>query len=287
VTSVAFFGIGLMGEPMAARLLDAGHEVAVWNRTAARTEGLAARGARAAPTASEAASGAEVAITMLSDADAVEAVLFGPHGTAAALGPDAALIEMSTIGPDAARSIGERLEGPMLDAPVLGGVAQARDGSLRIVVGGDAAAFERCRALLDALGEPIHVGEAGAGAAMKLVANSCTASLSALLGEALALADRLDLDQSVTLDALSATALQAFIARRRPEIESGSFPPAFRLALAHKDLRLVLEAAAARGSRMDLSEAARRRYAEAEAAGFGGLDFGALTAHIRGLDATE
>ena len=279
---VAFCGIGLMGAHMAGRLLDAGHDLTVWNRTASRTEELHERGATVARTPSEAASSAEVVITMLSDGPVLEDVLFGEDGAAGTMPQDAALIDMSTIGPAAAVDVGKRLGRPMLDAPVIGSIGQARDGSLRILVGGDPDDLAGWLPLLEAMGDVAHVGGPGAGAAMKLVVNSCTASLAGMLGEALAMADRFGLDQAAALDALAATPLATFIERRRPAIESGTYSPAFRLNLAHKDLRLVEEAASRLGIRMQVAAAARDRYAAAEDDGLGELDFGALIAHLRG-----
>jgi 3-hydroxyisobutyrate dehydrogenase len=282
VTRVAFCGIGLMGEPMAARLVEAGHDLTVWNRTPGRGERLP--GAEVSATPAEAAADAEVVITMLSDAAVVEEVLLGPDGAATALRPEAGVIDMSTIGPASTLRIRRRLPAPMLDAPVVGSVPQARDGSLRILVGGEVELVERWTSLLAAMGEPVRVGGPGAGAAMKLVVNSATASLTALLGEALALSDRYGLEQSDALDALAASPLRTFIERRRPAIESSTYTPNFRLSMAHKDLRLVEEAASDRGVRMDLAGAARRHYAEAEADGLGEVDFSAVVAFIRGRD---
>lgn len=271
---------------MAGRLLDAGHELTVWNRTPGRAAALVARGARLAPTPAEAARRAEVAITMLADPAVLEAVVFGAGGLREGLSPGSTFIEMSTVGPDAVRSVAGRLPPgvTMLDAPVLGSVPQATDGSLKIFVGGTPADFERWSGLLGALGRPVLVGPAGAGAAMKLVANSTLGALMTALGEALALADALGLDERVTLDVLADSPIGITARSKREHIQSGTYPPRFRLALAGKDSRLVNEAGVRCGFR--LAPVVRSWFEAAAAAGFGDLDYSAVIAHIRGRTAT-
>ena len=197
MASVAFVGLGAMGSRMARRLVDAGHEVAVWNRTPAKAEPLAAAGARVAATPAETARGAELAITMVRDATALEAVTSGAHGLLAALESGALLVEMSTVGQPPLKQLAQRLpEGVgLLDAPVLGSISEAEQGTLRIFVGGDAALAERARPVLETLGDPIHVGGLCNGAAAKLVANSTLFAVIAALGEAIALGDCLGLER--------------------------------------------------------------------------------------------
>jgi 3-hydroxyisobutyrate dehydrogenase len=171
---VAFLGLGQMGMPMARRLLAAGTELVVWNRTRERAAPLADEGAGVATTPAEAARDADVTITMLSTPEAVAEVLFGTDGASEGLAPAATLVEMSTIGPDAVRRIRERIDDrvTVADAPVLGSVPQATEGTLRIFVGADDAVVERLGPVLEPIGTVIHMGPLGAGASMKLVANS-------------------------------------------------------------------------------------------------------------------
>src|SRR5438105_2753360 len=179
MAKLAFCGLGHMGAPMAARLVSAGHEVAVWNRSPEKVEPLAGLGARAAETPADAAAGAEAAITMLADPEALEEVVFGPGGLAEGLSPGSTLIDMSTVGPDAVRSVAERLGDAVevLDAPVLGSIAAAESGSLKIFVGGSEEAFQRWSPVFEVLGTPFHLGPLGTGASMKLVANSTLGAL--------------------------------------------------------------------------------------------------------------
>ncbi|MEX2238935.1 MAG: NAD(P)-dependent oxidoreductase [Dehalococcoidia bacterium] len=288
MTRVAFIGLGRMGLPMAQRLLEGGHEVVAWNRTAEKAQPLVAAGAAQATTPRDAVKGSEAVITMLSTPEAVEGVLFGARGLAARLQSGMALIEMSTIGPSAVGAIAERLPGgvTLLDAPVLGSIPQATEGSLRIFVGGAEVHFARWRDLLSAMGDPIYIGPSGAGAAMKLVANSTLAACIAALGEALALGDSLGLDQEKVLDLLPPP-MQVTVSRARESILSGSYPPAFKLSLAAKDMRLVVETAETLGKNLALARAVAAALASAEGAGLAELNYSALIAHLRGLPAGE
>jgi 3-hydroxyisobutyrate dehydrogenase-like beta-hydroxyacid dehydrogenase len=287
MATLAFCGLGVMGLPMATRLAAAGHQVRVWNRTPGRDGPALAAGAVAAATPAEAARDAEGAITMLAGPESLDEVVLGPGGLAAGLPAGAALIDMSTVGPEAVRSLRERLAGrvAVLDAPVTGSAPHAAEGTLRIMVGATGEEFARWRGVLAAMGEPVHVGPPGTGAAVKLVVNSATAALTALLAEALALADVLGVDQAVALAALGASPMGIIVERTREKVESGRYPPAFKLALAAKDLGLAVGLAAEGGLELRLAEAARSRLLAADGAGLGELDFSAVVAHLRGAAA--
>lgn len=287
---VGFCGLGNMGLPMARRLLQGGHHVTAWNRTAGRTAPLAAEGATIAATPREAAQGSDLVITMVSDPEALEAVVFGPDGAAEGMAEGALLIEMSTVGPDVVRDAAGRLEPRgvrVVDAPVRGSVPQAEEGTLILFVGGSDEDVARSRDVLSLMGAPRHVGPVGAGAAVKLVLNSCTASLTPLIGEAIALADALGLPQETTLQALEDSPVGPFMGRISGPLRAGQFPPMFRLALARKDLDLAAEAARRGGVELSVSGAARERLAGAERDGLGDLDYAAVVAHITGRPATE
>ncbi len=216
MTRVAFLGLGAMGAPMAGRVLDAGHDLTVWNRTPGRADGLVARGATAASTPAEAVRDAEVVVTMLADPAALDDVVSGDDGVAGSIGPDAVLVDMSTVGPTAIRSVAERLRPVrVLDAPVLGSVPQAETGSLVILVGGDRDALLRCTDVLEAMGRVVHVGGSGAGATVKLANNAAGMSALVALGEVLSFTDRAGLDPETVLDALGMGPLASFVDRWR------------------------------------------------------------------------
>lgn len=282
MTRVAFLGLGAMGGPMAARLIDAGHDLRVWNRTPGRDHDLVSAGAFRAASPAEAASDAEVAITMLSDPPALEQVLFGAGGVAESIRPEATLIEMSTVGPGAIRAAAERLAPvAVLDAPVLGSVPHAQAGTMTIVVGGDEQALGRHAELLGVLGTVLHVGPSGAGATLKLANNAAVMSALVGLGEVLALTDRAGIDPETVLDAMSRGPLGSLVERWRDKITGRIDRVDFRLALARKDLGLALDEAGHAGLRLAVPAAATERVDEAIAAGRGEDDNTAVVAVVR------
>jgi 3-hydroxyisobutyrate dehydrogenase-like beta-hydroxyacid dehydrogenase len=283
MTSIAFVGLGAMGGRIAGRLLAAGHRLAVWNRTPERTAPLAALGATAAPTPAVAVAGAELVFTMVADPAALRAVTAGPDGIAAGIAPTATAVDLSTVGPAAVAELANALApATVLDAPVLGSLAEAQAGTLTLFVGGPAAAVDRWAPVLSVLGTVRRVGPSGAGAAAKLVANSTLFGVLGVLGEALALAAALGLSPDAAYQVLAATPLAAQAERRRPAIEAGEFRQRFALSLACKDADLVLAAAEESGVDLRLAAAARSWLADAEAAGRGALDYTAVLAQLTG-----
>ena len=282
MAKLAFLGLGQMGTPMAGRLLAAGHDVTVWNRTSSKTEPLVDQGASAATSPAGAVPGADVVITMLADPLALEQILFAVDGVAGALGAGQVLIDMSTVGPDTIRSVGQRLPEhvTLIDAPVRGSVPEATAGRLAIFVGATRAAYKHVEPLLAALGSPQHVRGPGAGAAAKLVANLVLGVAITALGEALALADELGLDRTVALDVLADTPIGAIVSVKRRNIESDSYPPAFKLRHALKDLHLVDQTAHRFGDTLGVTAAARNWLAQATAEGAVDLDISAVVATI-------
>jgi 3-hydroxyisobutyrate dehydrogenase-like beta-hydroxyacid dehydrogenase len=270
VARVAVIGLGGMGSRIAKRLLDGGHELTVWNRSPEKAEAL---GAPLAASPAEAASEAEVLITMVADPPALAAVTEGLEGVAAGADENTTVIEMSTVGPAAIERLASVLRGQLLDAPVLGSLNEAEAGTLSIFVGGDEAVFERRRELLEVLGNPIYIGPSGSGAAAKLVANSTLITVIGALGEALALAQALGLSRETTFEVLGTTALAAQAERRRRALESGEFAPRFPLRLARKDADLIAEL----GLDLRLTEAGRSWLAEA---GDGDQDYSAVLLRI-------
>jgi 3-hydroxyisobutyrate dehydrogenase len=245
MTRIAFLGLGHMGAPMARRLVDAGRDVAVWNRSTARTAPLAEAGAQVAATPAEAVAGRGLVISMLSDPAAVDAVYFGTDGAANELAPGSLVAEMSTIGPDAVHRLRGQLPGEvrLVDAPVLGSVPQATSGELRIFLGGTAEDVEACQDTMSTLGTPRHVGPLGSAAGLKLVLNASTISLFVMVGEILALADRLGIDHAEAVEGLAATGIAPFLTRVGDRINDLDVPTYFGLGLARKDLDLALAAA--------------------------------------------
>lgn len=276
---VGLIGAGAMGSPIGERLLGAGFEVVAWNRTASRLEPLRLRGAKIAASPAELAGRADVVITMVRDAAALHAVAEGDDGLIAgvrAAGDRAPLVvEMSTTGPEAVRWLAGELPA-LIDAPVLGSIAEAASGKLIMLAGGTPEACAVAEPVLAVLGRVERVGDLGAGAAAKLVANAALINVVAALGEVLALGSVLGLDADATYGVLAHTPLAVQAARRRSAIENGSYPPRFRAELARKDAGLI--SAAAPGLR--ICQAAGQWLADTCRNGAADLDYTAVLAEI-------
>ena len=245
---VGVIGMGIMGSPMARNLLKAGFEVHVWNRTAARAEALVADGAQVAASPADLGSKVDVVITMVTSSPEVETVLFGRNGAMEKARPGMLVIDMSTISPDVTKSLAERAAAKgvgYLDAPVSGGEVGAMNGTLSIMIGGEAASVERALPLFQAMGKTIiHVGPTGAGQVVKL-ANQISVSLNNLgVAEALVFAAAHGADLEKTRQVIAGGAGSSWAMHNyAPKILKGDFAPGFLVDLQQKDLRLVLEAA--------------------------------------------
>jgi 3-hydroxyisobutyrate dehydrogenase len=186
---LGFIGLGAMGAPMATNLLKAGHELAVWNRTSEKVDPLVEAGARRADSPADAASDTRATILMVTNAEAVQEILFGDKGVVQELPAGAAVINMGTIGAVATTRIAKTLGDlgyRMLDAPVTGSTPVAAAGELNIMVGGDEQTFKEFESVLAAMGEKIsHMGEVGSGARMKLINNLILGATMAVLSEGL------------------------------------------------------------------------------------------------------
>jgi 3-hydroxyisobutyrate dehydrogenase-like beta-hydroxyacid dehydrogenase len=282
LSRVAFLGLGRMGQPMAGRVLGAGHHLAVWDGLQERCRPLAQAGARAADSPAAAVAGAELVISMVADPLALESAFFGPGGAAPALEPEPLVLEMSTVGPSAVADLRTGL-GPaaqVVDAPVLGSLPEAEAGSLTIMVGASPANFERAAPVLASMGTPRLVGGPGSGAALKLAVNLSLLGVATSLGEAMALANSLGVERPVATDIISGSPWGALLRSRRGMIESGAFPPQLRMGLAVKDLRLIREAAEAAGVEVPVGRAALAWLESAQRRFGPDVDFAAVIAEI-------
>ena len=286
MTRVAFLGLGAMGAPMARRLVAAGLPLTVWNRNPDRAAPFAALGAAVAQTPREAAGGADIVCTMLSDPGAVEAVAAGADGLLAGLSPGALWLDFSTVTPAASRSFAARARekgARFCDVPVAGSVKPAVDGTLKILAGGDPADLERGSPVLDAVAKGVlHFGAVGQGSAMKLVNNLLFGVTLAAFGEALGLAAQLGLPEKETTEwLLSIPSVSPYLKAKMDFLAAGGEPPAFRLSLMEKDLRLMVEAGGGPAS-APVVEAARADYERARRAGLGGRDFAHVLTFLKG-----
>ncbi|MDP3693527.1 NAD(P)-dependent oxidoreductase [Bradyrhizobium sp.] len=247
---LGYLGLGLMGIPMTRRLLDAGHDVTVWNRSPGKAADLAAAGAKPAATPRDVAGTADIIFMCLTDAAAVEQVVFGPDGIASASGATKLVVDFSSIHPDAARAIAMRLKQAngmgWIDAPVSGGTRGAEEGTLAVMAGGDAADIERVRPYVLAMARRLtHMGPTGAGQTTKLCNQIISGCAMAVLAEATRLASNAGIDASRLPEALAggfadSIPLQLFVPRMAQGIHS---PPLGHIASILKDLDTVVDVA--------------------------------------------
>ncbi len=275
---VGFIGLGLMGRPMARRLLAAGYPLAVFNRSRPAVDALAAEGARPCSSPAGVAQNSEVVFTMLPDAPDVEKVVFGPEGLAAAMREGSVLIDTTSNDPRCAARVAEALAGRgvgMLDAPVSGAPEGAERGGLAIMAGGPKEIFERCRPLLDILGRKVvHVGEPpGSGCVAKL-ANQILVGVTFLgVAESLVFGAKAGLDPGALVEAMSAgLARCGALEVKAHKILSGDFTAGGKVASHTKDLRYAMEKAVELGVPLPGTAIVAQMFSELRAAGEGDLD---------------
>jgi len=281
MTTIAFIGLGIMGEPMAGHLVAAGHDVIGVNRSPDAVDRLVARGARRADTPAAAAAEADVVFTMLPDSPDVEAVAYGEHGIHAGAKPGTLHVDCSSIRPDVARALAEagaRAELRVVDAPVSGGQAGAVEAKLSVMVGGADADVELARPLLEAMGSTVvHVGPAGAGQTVKAANQLVVAGHLALLAEAIVFLEAHGVDTEAAIRVLGGgLAGSTVLDRKAAGMLGRTFEPGFRVELHHKDLGIVTSAAREAGVAIPLGAHVAQLVGTLVAQGDGGLDHSAL-----------
>ena len=288
MTVVGFVGLGVMGAPMAANLVKAGHDVTGYDVVAAGCEKLAAAGGKVAGSVAQAVSGAEVIFTMLPDSPQVEEVALGEGGVLSAAAPGALYIDTSSIAPDVSRTVNrlarERGLRP-LDAPVSGGEAGAIEGTLSIMVGGEAPDFEAARPLLEVVGSTVaHVGGDGSGQTVKVANQLIVAGVIELVAEAIVLLQACNVDIEASLDVLAGgLAGNRILDRKRATMLARDFRPGFRIDLHHKDLGNLLATSRSVGVPLPLGGLVTELVAALRAKGGGSLDHSALLLLVEDL----
>jgi 2-hydroxy-3-oxopropionate reductase len=281
MTTVGFIGLGIMGGPMAANLVQAGFEVVGHNRSPDPVRRLEERGGRGADSIAAAVAEAEVVVTMLPDSPDVEAVALGDDGIYARARPGALHLDMSTIRPDVARRLataGAERGLRVLDAPVSGGEQGAVDATLSVMVGGDRGDFDDARPVLEAVGKTVvHVGPAGAGQTVKAANQLIVAGTLELVAEAVVFLEASGVDTEAAVQVLAGgLAGSAILERKAPAMLARDFTPGFRVELHHKDMGIVTAAAREAGAIIPLGAAVAQLLASLRAQGDGGLDHSAL-----------
>lgn len=283
---VGMIGLGLMGHPMAANLLKAGHPLTVWNRTASRGDDLVAQGAKRAATPRELAAASEVIITIVSDPPAVESVFWGESGVFAGLRKGSLIIESSTVSPSlekraAATAAAHGAE--FLEAPVTGGTWGAEKGELVFMVGGEAATLKRAEPVLGAMGKRwFHLGPIGAGQTVKLAMNLLLDLEVEAFAEALALVTRAGVPGQSLFEVMqSSMGRSPVIDLKGSNMLKGEFKPSFPLRLMHKDVGLALDLGNQLGVPLPAAAAAREVLSSVKGAAKEDVDFSALATFWR------
>lgn len=285
---VGFVGLGTMGAAMAGHLVRAGHPTTVWNRTPGRAASLVALGATEASSPAAVAASSDVVLISISDTPDVEAVLFGPGGIAEKAAPGNLVIDCSTISPSATRAFAERLAGhgvAFVDAPVSGGSEGAQKATLTIFVGGEPAAVERARPILERFGKTItHVGRIGSGQAVKAVNQVMIAGVYLAVAEGLVLAMKAGLDPDQVVSALGGGVAGSWIlANRSARMIANEYPLGFRTSLHLKDLGIALGMARELGVALPVAALCAQVEGGLVGRGFGDEDMSNVARTVREL----
>jgi 2-hydroxy-3-oxopropionate reductase len=286
MSTVGFIGLGLMGSPMAVHLQNAGHQVSGYNRRRDRTGPLLEAGGRRASSIADAVHGAEVVAIMVPDSPDVQEVLSGSGGVFESAAPGTLVIDFSSIRPDVTAELAASAQERgfrLLDAPVSGGEAGARNAALSIMVGGAAEDFAAAQPIFDAVGRTVvHVGPSGAGQTVKAANQLIVGAHLQALAEALVFLEAYGVDTAAALDVLGGgLAGSKVLEQKRENMLGRSFSPGFRIELHHKDMGIVTAAAREAGVTVPLGALVAQLMASARACGDGELDHSAL---LRGVE---
>lgn len=281
VQTIGVVGLGIMGAPMAAKLVAAGYDVIGFNRSPGPMRSLEDAGGRAAGSAAALAREAEIVIMVLPDSPDVETVALGPDGLIANMLEGSLLIDCSTISPHVARAVASAAIAAgieMVDAPVSGGETGAKEAKLSIMVGGSPSAFDRAHPILRSLGTTVeHVGASGAGQTVKAANQLLVAGQLALVAEAITLLQASEVDMDSGLRVLGGgLAASRVLAVKAPAMLAHQFDPGFRIDLHCKDLGIVLDLAARSGVELTVSPLVERMFSAAQSDGLGALDHSAI-----------
>lgn len=287
MSTLAFIGLGAMGARMAANLRSAGFSLRVYNRDRAKTRALADQGAQACDTPAAAAKGAQFIVSMVADDVATRAVMLGAGGVLAGAGADAVIVDSSTNTPAMAREVAQAAAAGKihyLDAPVSGSLAQAQGKELVFMVGGARAAFDRAQPLFSAMGRmATHMGASGAGAAIKLINNMLSGTMTAAIAEAATVAEAAGLDRDTALQVLAEGAAGSRLLKTRlPKMFKRDFTAQFQLELMDKDLRYFLLLAQELDRPVPVASLVRSEFQAARRAGLGKLDSCAVYLQVAG-----
>ena len=283
---IAFLGLGVMGGPMARHLVEAGHEVAVWNRTRARADAWGeAHGGRVAATAAEAARGAAFVMACVGNDDDLRSVCTGADGAFAGMGAEAIFVDHTTVSAAVTRELAALAPGGYVDAPVSGGQAGAENGVLSIMCGGPQAAFDAAEPVMAAYGRTVkRIGETGDGQTAKMVNQIAIAGLMQGLSEALRFAEKAGLDGRAVVEVIKGGAAGSWQMENRHEtMLDGAFEHGFAVDWMRKDLAICLATADEIGAPLPNTALIDQYYADVQAMGGGRWDTSSLIERLRRL----
>ena len=285
---VAFLGLGVMGYPMAGHLTRAGHQVTVYNRSAAKAQAWMAEcpGQASAPTPREAAAGADIVFACVGNDDDLRSVVLGPDGAFAGMKPGAVFVDHTTASASVARELSSEAQKrglQFIDAPVSGGQAGAVNGALTVMCGGDATTFERVKPVAMAFSRAFTlIGDSGAGQLAKMVNQICIAGLVQGLSEAIAFGQHAGLDMKLVLDVIGKGAAQSWqMDNRGKTMVDDQFNFGFAVDWMRKDLGLVLDEAKRNGARLPVTALVDQFYADVQKMEGGRWDTSSLIKRLR------
>lgn len=278
---IGFIGLGIMGEPMARNLMAGGFALTVYNRTAAKADGLGKAGARIASSPREVSSEAETVILMLTGPEAIEAALWGEKALLTGEGRCRTVVNMSSVAPAYTRELKAKLEKQgvlLVDAPVSGSKKPAEDAALVILAGGPEKVIAELEPLLLTMGKKVvYCGEAGSGSSMKMFINLLLCTMLSGLSEALTLGEKCGLSKETMLETVLAGPLGCGLFQMKAEMfQSGEYPTQFPFKHMYKDLNFILATAEEKGMQARIGSVLRELYAEGMEQGLADLDFAAI-----------
>jgi 3-hydroxyisobutyrate dehydrogenase-like beta-hydroxyacid dehydrogenase len=276
-----FIGLGMMGKPMAMRLLERGFPLCVYNRTPEKTRDLVDKGARKSESPRSVMEESDVVISMVSDSKSLDEITGGDQGTLAGVSPGKVHVDMSTVSPSTTEKLGEafkKKQAVFLHAPVLGSVPEATGGTLLVFVGGDRETSRRCEPVFNTIGRRVwYFDEVTKASHMKLICNLFIASMLTVLSEGLVFAQKVGVPPTAILEVLKESSLAAPTYQTKGNaMLRRDFSPRFMVTHMHKDLNLILDAARAAGVPLPPVEAIRQLYTEAKSLGLGNEDYSAV-----------
>jgi len=286
---IGIIGTGMLGRAVATRLLKSGYQLTVYNRTREKADHLKTLGASVADSPKDVAKSSDFVITIVKDAQAVEAVSFGKDGIIDGKHDGLAVADMSTINPVSSREIAKKYTEkgiPMLDTPVMGGPTQAEKGELVLMVGGNKTVYENHKKIFDTIGsKTFYLGENGSGHAMKLAMNLQISILALSLSESITLVRGAGLEPEIFLEILNSTYFKTGMSvNKGPKMIKGDFKPTFTLKMMKKDLDTINQAAEKFNLSLPMTRLANKLYQDAIENGFGELDYTGILEFVKKIN---